>query len=66
VQSVTLTDEHHVRFVLDAVRVDSPYSTGLVLRGFAMTLHGNVMIGEELEGNVPARLDRLPDGLPFG
>ena len=67
VQSVTLTDGNHVRFVLDAMRVDSPYSTELlVLRGFAMTLNGDVMTGEELERDVPARLDRLPDGLPFG
>jgi len=66
VQSVTLTDGLHVRFVLDAMRIDSPGSLGLVLRGFAMTLHGDVMIGEELEQDVPARLDRLPDGLPFG
>jgi hypothetical protein len=66
VQSVTLTDGNHVRFVLDTVRVDGPYSTGLVLRGFAMRLNGNVMTGEELERDVPVRCDRLPDGLPFG
>ena len=67
VQSVTLTDGNHVRFVLDAMRVDSPYSTGLlVLRGFAMTLNGDVMTGKELERDIPARLDRLPDRLPFG
>jgi beta-glucosidase/6-phospho-beta-glucosidase/beta-galactosidase len=67
VQSVTLTDGNHVRFVLDAMRVDSPYSTELlVLHGFAMTLNGDVMTGEELERDVPARLDRLPDELPFG
>ena len=39
---------------------------GLVLRGFDMTLNGDVMTGEELERDVPARLYRLPDGLPFG
>jgi hypothetical protein len=66
IRSVTLTDRNHVRFVLDAVRVDSPYSMGLVLRGFAMTLNGDAMIGKELDRDVPARLDRLPDGLPFG
>jgi hypothetical protein len=66
VQSVTLTDGHHVRLVLDTVRVDSGYSLGLVLRGFAMTHNGDVMTGAELERDVPARLDRLPDGLPFG
>jgi beta-glucosidase len=91
IQSVTLTAGNHVRFVLDAMRVDDPYgggpaslsghqppvrlttaaamashSTRLVLRGFAMTRHGDVMIGTELERDVPARLDRLPDGLPFG
>jgi hypothetical protein len=66
VQSVTLTDGNHVRFVLDAMRVESSSSTGLVLRGFAMTLNGDVMTGEELERDVAARLDRLPDGLPFG
>ncbi len=66
IQSVTLTDGNHVRLVLDAVRVDSPYSMGLVLRGFAMTLNGDAMLGKELERDVPARLDRLPDGLPFG
>jgi hypothetical protein len=66
VQSVTLTDGNHVRVVLDVVRVDSPDSLGLVLRGFAMRLYGDVMTGEELERDVPARLDRLPDGLPFG
>jgi len=66
VQSVTLTEGHYVRFVLDAMRIDSPGSMGLVLRGFAMTLNGDVMTGEELERDVPARLDRLPDGLPFG
>jgi len=32
VQSVTLADGNHVRFVLDAVRVDTPGSTGLVER----------------------------------
>jgi hypothetical protein len=41
-------------------------STRLVLRGFALTLHGDVMTGTELERDVLARLDRLPDGLPFG
>ena len=61
-----MTDGNHVRLVLDAVRVDSPYSMGLVLRGFAMTLNGDAMIGKELDRDVPARLDRLPDGLPFG
>jgi hypothetical protein len=66
VQAVTLTDGNHVRFVLDAMRVDSASSMGLVLRGFAMTLNGDVMTGEELERDVAARLDRLPDGLPFG
>ena len=84
IQSVTLTDGHHVRIVLDTVRIDSPpggrprplayprppaklpCSTALVLRGFAMTLNGDVMTGKELERDVPARLDRLPDGLPFG
>jgi hypothetical protein len=69
VQSVTLTDGNHVRFVLDAERTDRPGSLdsiGLVLRGFIMMLHGDVMTGEELERDVPARLDRLPDGLPFG
>jgi hypothetical protein len=66
VQSVTLTNGNHVRFVLDAVRVDSASSMGLVPRGFAMTLIGDVMTGEELERAVAARLDRLPDGLPFG
>jgi beta-glucosidase/6-phospho-beta-glucosidase/beta-galactosidase len=66
VQAVTLTDGNHFRVVLDAVRVASPGSIGLVLRGFAMRLHGDVMAGEELERAVPARLDRLPDGLPFG
>lgn len=66
VQSVTLTDGNHVRFVLDVMRVDSPANMGLVLRGFAMTLNGDVMTGEELERHVAARLDRLPDGLPFG
>jgi len=91
VQSVTLTDGNHARFVLDAVRVDSPSGgrleslsdnrppvmvaraaamaprgMGLVLRGFAMTLNGDVMTGKELARDVPARLDRLPDGLPFG
>jgi hypothetical protein len=66
VQSVTLTDGHRVRVVLDVVRVDSPDSLGLVLRGFAMRLYGDVMTGEELERDVPVRLDRLPDGLPFG
>ena len=66
IQSVTLTDGNHVRLVLDAVRVDSLYSIGLVLRGFAMTLNGDAMLGKELERDVPARLDRLPDGLPFG
>ena len=84
IQSVTLTDGHHVRIVLDAVRIDSPSdgrprplayprppaklpcSTALVLRGFAMTLNGDAMTGKELERDVPARLDRLPDGLPFG
>jgi hypothetical protein len=84
IQSVTLTDGHHLRIVLDAVRLDSPSdgrprplsyprapaklpcSTTLVLRGFAMTLNGDVMTGKELERDVPARLDRLPDGLPFG
>jgi len=65
-QAVTLTDGNHVRLVLDAVRVDSPYSMGLILRGFAMTLNGDVMIGKELDRDVSARLDRLPDGLPFG
>jgi beta-glucosidase/6-phospho-beta-glucosidase/beta-galactosidase len=57
-QSVTLTDEQHVRIVLD--------SMALVLHGFAMTLNSDVMTGKELERDVPARLDRLPDGLPFG
>src|SRR5262249_54823833 len=90
IQSVTLTDRNHVRFVLDAVRVDSPSggrleplsgnqpptiagaaamaprSTRLVLHGFSMMLNGDVMTGRELERDVPARLDRLPDGLPFG
>ena len=66
IQSITLTDGNHVRLVLDAGRVDSPYSMELVPRGFAMTLNGDVMIGKELERDVPARLDRLPDGLPFG
>ena len=66
IQSITLTDGNHVRLVLDAGRVDSPYSMELVSRGFAMTLNGDVMIGKELERDVPARLDRLPDGLPFG
>jgi beta-glucosidase len=66
VQSITLTDGHHVRVVLDAVRVASPYGRELVLRGFAMQLQGDVMTGEELERDMPARLDRLPDGLPFG
>jgi hypothetical protein len=65
VQSVTLTDGNHVRFVLDAGRGDSPDSRRLVLRGFAMTLNGDVMTGAELERDVLARLDRLPDGLPF-
>jgi hypothetical protein len=37
-----------------------------VLRGFSMTLNGDIMTGKELERDVPARLDRLPDGLPFG
>ena len=91
IQSVTLTDGNYVRFVLDAVLVDSPsgsrpgrlsgnrppvmlaravamapHSIGLGLRGFAMTLNGDVMTGKELDLDVPARLDRLPDGLPFG
>jgi hypothetical protein len=90
IQSVMLTDENHVRFVLDTVPVDRPSGggpeplagnqppgihaqpaaralrgTGLVLRGFAMTRNGDVMTGRELEQDVPARLDRLPDGLPF-
>jgi beta-glucosidase/6-phospho-beta-glucosidase/beta-galactosidase len=43
-----------------------PRSTKLVLRGFTMTLTGDVMTGKELERDVPARLDRLPDRLPFG
>ena len=34
--------------------------------GLVMTLNGDVMTGKELERDVPARLDRLPDGLPFG
>src|SRR5262249_45169907 len=91
IQSVTVTDAQHVRFVLDAVHVDSassdnpepllgnrapllrppavamvPRSTRLVLRGFVLTLHGDVMTGKELERDTPVRLDRLPDGLPFG
>jgi hypothetical protein len=66
IRSVNVTDGNHVRLVLDAVRVDSPYSMGLVLRGFAMTLNGDAMIGKELDRDVLARLDRLPDGLPFG
>jgi beta-glucosidase/6-phospho-beta-glucosidase/beta-galactosidase len=66
VQSITVTEGHHVRVVLDAVRVASPYGIELVLRGFAMQLQGEVMTGEELERDLPARLDRLPDGLPFG
>jgi hypothetical protein len=41
-------------------------STRLVLRGFALTLQGDVMTGTELERDVLARLDRLPNGLPFG
>ena len=65
-QSVPLADGNHIRFVLDALRVESPYSTGLVLRGFAMRLNGDVMTGAELERDVPVRFDRLPDGLPFG
>jgi hypothetical protein len=44
----------------------APRRTRLVLRGFTLTLHGDVMTGTELEWDVPARLDRLPDGLPFG
>jgi hypothetical protein len=90
IQSVTLTDGHHVRIVLDAMRIDSPASARpgplsgnrlparlaraarlphdlvLVQRGFAMTLDGDAMTGKELERDIPARLDRLPDGLPFG
>jgi hypothetical protein len=70
IESVTLTDGNHVRVVLDAVRVDSPSmaprSTKLVLRGFTLTLTGDVMTGKALERDVPARLDRLPDGFPFG
>jgi beta-glucosidase len=91
IQSVSLTDGNHVRFVLDTVLVESPsgsrpgplaghqprvmlapaaaltpHSTRLILRGFAMTLSGDVMTGKALELDVPARLDRLPDGLPFG
>jgi hypothetical protein len=44
----------------------APRSPRLALRGFALTLHGDVMTGTELERDVLARLDRLPDGLPFG
>jgi len=44
----------------------APRRMRLVSRGFAMTLQGDVMTGTELERDVPARLDRLPDGLPFG
>jgi hypothetical protein len=44
----------------------TPRSTKLVLRGFALTLHGDVMTGTELERDALVRLDRLPDGLPFG
>src|SRR5262249_37237171 len=46
--------------------IRTPRHTRLVSRGFAMTLHDDVMTGTELERDVPARLDRLPDGLPFG
>jgi len=52
--------------VLIARAAMAPRSTKLVLRGFTMTLTGDVMTGKELERDVPARLDRLPDGLPFG
>jgi len=41
-------------------------STRLVLRGFALTLHGDVMMGMALEQDVLVQFDRLPDGLPFG
>jgi beta-glucosidase len=79
VQSVTLTGGNHVTFVLDEVPVDitssglaplagsqAPRNTKSVLRGFAVTFNGDVMTGMRLEQDVPARLDRLPDGLPFG
>ena len=66
VQSVTLTDGHHVRVVLDTVRANRPGSMGPGLHGFAMTLRGDVMTGKELERDVLAQLNRLPDGLPFG
>ena len=41
-------------------------SMGLVLRGFALTLHGDVMTGTALERDVLVQFDRLPDGLLFG
>jgi beta-glucosidase len=41
-------------------------SMRLVPHGFALTLQGDVMTGTALERDVLARLDRLPDGLPFG
>jgi hypothetical protein len=44
----------------------APRSTRLVLRGFALTLHGDSMMGTALEREVLVRLDRLSDGLPFG
>jgi hypothetical protein len=66
IQSVTLTDGQHARIVLDAVQAGRPGRIEPGLRGFAMTLNGNVMTGKELERDIPARLDRLPDGLPFG
>jgi hypothetical protein len=44
----------------------APHGTRLGLRGFAMRRDGDVMTGQELERDVPARLERLPDGLPFG
>jgi hypothetical protein len=41
-------------------------NTRLVPRGFALTFYGGIMTGKALERDVLVRLDRLPDGLPFG
>ena len=57
---------HQAPLILAGRAAMAPRGTRLVLRGFAMTLNGNVMTGKALEQDVPARLERLPDGLPFG
>ena len=57
---------HQASLMLARRAAMAPRGTRLVLRGFAMRLNGDVMTGKALEQDVPARLERLPDGLPFG